>query len=311
MPIITDPLIENGRSTDLADRDRTAEPTHHASLDQDGFFAIDRARSLLVMAALLTLGATLLPTSVRWLTLPLALALPGHALVCAIFGRHLEFGGVRRVALSIAITLTTYPLIALTALVLEMRMTKFVVVAGTDILVGGCAAVVAHRASKRRRGQAEPEPVSDHYADASIRVRELLIPGAAMIAAVLVVLASVVVLPRRLPDEYSSIALDGTWSLVSHAVPVDPQQSIEVQFQVANKTRETHDYTVTGQVVDGPSWSTATKRLQPGEVWQDTVSGQTKAGSCRSRLNIELSVTGETAAHSPLAVFLRDRSAQC
>jgi len=309
--VITDPLVERGRSADSADQRHTDEPMHHASLDKDGFFAIDRARSLLVMAALLTLGATLLPTSVRWLTVPLAFALPGHAMVCAIFGRHLEFGGVRRAALSIAITLTTYPIIALIALVLEMRMTKFVVVVGTDILIGGCSAVVARRASLRRRGLAEPEPVSEHYADASIRIRELLIPGTAMAAAVLVVLASVVVLPRRLPDEYSSIALDGTWALASRAVPVDPGRSIEVQFQVVNKTREVHDYMVSGQVVDGPTWTTATKRLQPDEIWKGTVSGQAKTGSCRSRLNVELSVTGETAAHSPLAVFLRDRSVQC
>jgi len=311
MALITDPLLQNRTLADQGDDvavDRPADPT---ALDKDGFFALDRARSLLVMAALLTLGATLLPTSVRWLTLPLAFALPGHAMVCAIFGRHLEFGGVRRAALSIALTLTSYPIIALTALVFEMRMTKFVVVGGTDVLVGGCAAIVARRAWLRRRGVGEPDPVSNQYADATIRFRELIIPGAAMITAILVVLASVVVLPRRLPDEYSSIALDGTWALASRVVPVDPGRSIEVQFEVTNRTREVHNYTVSGQVADGPAWSSVTKRLQPQEVWNGTVSGQAKKGSCRSRLNIELSVTGESITHSPLAVYLSDRSIQC
>jgi len=311
MALITDPLIERARSPQSPVEGQPDKPRHQVSLDKDGFFPVDRARSLLVMAALLTLGSTLLPTSVRWIMVPLAFALPGHAIVCATFGRHLEFGGVRRVGLSIAITLTTYPIIALTALVLEMRMTKTVVVAGTDILIGGCAAVVARRASLRRRGLSEPEPVSDHYADATIRVRELLIPGSAMVAAIVVVFASVVVLPRRLPDEYSSIALDGTWALVSRAVPVEPGHPIEVQFQVVNKTREVHDYTVSGQIVEGPAWSSVTKRLQPNEVWKDTVTGEAKSGSCRSRLNISMTVTGDAVAHSPLAVFLRDRSIQC
>ncbi len=308
MAIITDPILENRRPVDEPVAGRSVDPD---TLDNDGFFALDRARSLLVMAAVLTLGSVLLPTSVRWLTLPLAFALPGHAMVCAIFGRHLEFGGVRRAALSIALTLTSYPIIALSALVFEMRMTKTVIVVGTDMLVGGCATVVARRAWLRQRGLAEAEPVSDHYADATIRIRELIIPGTAMVTAILVVLASVVVLPRRPPDEYSSIALDGTWALASRVVPVDPGRSIEVQFEVANRTREVHDYTVSGQVVDGPSWSAVTKRLRPQEVWKGTVSGPVKAGSCRSRLNIQLSVTGESVRHSPLAIFLSDRSVEC
>lgn len=311
MALITDPLLQDHRSAEQSKDDSIDRPADPVALDKDGFFALDRARSLLVMAALLTLGATMLPTSVRWLTLPLAYALPGHAMVCAIFGRHLEFGGVRRAALTIALTLPTYPIIALSALVLEMRMTKTVVVVGTDLLVGGCAAIVARRARLRRRGVGQPEPVSSHYADATIRIRELIIPGAAMITAILVVLASVVVLPRRLPDEYSSIALDGTWALASRVVPVDPGRSIEVQFEVTNKTREVHDYTVSGQVVDGPTWSTVTKRLEPQEVWNGTVSGQAKKGSCRARLNIQMSVTGESTKHSPLAVFLSDRSIEC
>jgi len=311
MAIITDPVLENRRPVNEP-ADTSAElPVDPDTFDNDGFFALDRARSLLVMAALLTMGSVLLPTGVRWLTLPLAFALPGHAMVCAIFGRHLEFGGVRRAALSIALTLTSYPIIALSALVFEMRMTKTVVVGGTDMLVGGCAAVVARRAWLRQHGLAEAEQVSDHYADAAIRFRELIIPGTAMVTAILVVLASVVVLPRRLPDEYSSIALDGTWALASRVVPVDPGRTIRVQFEVANRTRGIHDYTVSGQVVDGPTWSTVTKRLQPEEVWKGTVSGQAKTGSCRARLNIQLSVTGESVKHSPLAIFLSDRSVEC
>ena len=287
-----------------------AVPVYRRAKFTDDRYSIDRARTIVFLGSIMCLGVLVLPPVVRWVMLPLAFTLPGHALVVAIFGQQLEFGGFRRVGLSAAMTLVVYPLFALTALVAGARWTETTVVVSTMLLIGGCAAVIARRKVRAQRGVPRIEPRSEAY-EVTIPGRDLVVPALAIGLSVLITWASVSVLPRKPLDEFSSIALDGTWALTARAVPVDPERTTVVQFRVTNETTSELSYVVTAGIVDGPDWTGATETLAPGATWIGEAEGQALAGSCRSKLEIDMHVVDDQTNHYPLAVYFRDQTISC
>lgn len=111
----------------------------------------------LVLVGLVTalVALSFLPDGIRWITTPLAFWLPGHALVTAVFGRRLEFGGVRRICLELLLTLATYPILALAVFSLAIPMSHETVAVSTWLFVAGCAAVAEVR---QRRGPVATAP---------------------------------------------------------------------------------------------------------------------------------------------------------
>jgi len=274
----------------------------------------DSAVAVFALGLVLATGGLLLPTSVRWIMWPLAMTVPGHAIISAAFGRHLDFSGFRRAGLTAAMTLVAYPLLALTGLVLGLRLTHLSVVLSTAVLTSGCAGVILRRErSEAVLGIDHPEQLEEppEVGSSRIRLSELIIPTLAIGTSMLIALASISVFPRKAPDEFSSIALEGTWALAAHVVPADPGRDITVSFRIDNETTRRQEYIVRAAMVDGPDWSTRTRILEPGQAWVDTVGGRVTPGSCRSRLEIDMEVVGDPEDHFPLAVFFRDNTIDC
>ncbi|MFN8041624.1 MAG: DUF1616 domain-containing protein, partial [Acidimicrobiales bacterium] len=247
----------------------------------------------LVLVGLVTalVALSFLPDGIRWITTPLAFWLPGHALVTAVFGRRLEFGGVRRICLELLLTLATYPILALAVFSLAIPMSHETVAVSTWLFVAGCAAVaeVRQRRGARRHGAAGRTAAAPPRTPA-VDVRQLLVPGLAIAAMLLIAWGSVHVLPRAEPVPFSSAALAGPWSLVTGAVPYDAGVDPSIDVAVTNQTGGDEDYTVTAVVraADGTttSWPTTSASLSPGESRTVTVSGPLPAGQCRAQVAV-------------------------
>lgn len=266
------------------------------------------------LGLVLCVGAWLIPESYRFVLWPLAMFVPGHAIVTAVFGDHLDFGGFRRVGLSMALTLAAYPLVALSALIVGRRWTEGTVLVGSFLLISACAATIRRREVRAQYGRTDAPDRTEEPAEVGssrIRLSELVLPGFSIGLALLIAWASLFVFPRKAPDEFSSIALEGTWALTARSVPANPSRDVAVTFRIDNETTTVQEYVVTSGIVDGPDWETKSQVLEPGQAWVDTVSGRVAPGRCRSRLEIDMTVVGDPEDHFPLAVFFRDSTIEC
>lgn len=271
----------------------------------------------LVLVGLVTalVALSLLPDGIRWITTPLAFWLPGHALVTAVFGRRLEFGGVRRVCLELLLTLATYPILALAVFSLAVPMSHETVAVSTWLFVAGCAAVaeVRQRRGARRDGAAGRSAAAPPRTPA-VDVRQLLVPGLAIAAMLLIAWGSLLVLPRAEPVPFSSVALAGPWSLVQGAVPYDAGVDPSIEVAITNQTTSDEDYAITAVVraADGTttSWLTTSASLAAGETRTLTVAGPLPAGQCRAQVAVAVTPS-QGPALDPLTVPFRDRAATC
>lgn len=291
-------------------------PDDLPSIEPEGseFHWLTSWMTVLGLGLLLCAGGLLIPIEYRFVMWPLAVFFPGHAIVCAVFGDHLDFGGFRRVGLSMALTLAAYPMMALAGIVVGRYWTHGTVIGGTFILTAGCAFVVWRREQRALLGRvAEPDRVEEpaEVGPSRIRISELFLPGASILLSLLIAWASLSIFPRKAPDAFSSIALEGTWALTARAVPANPSNDVSVTFRVDNETTQVQEYVIRSGIVDGPGWETKRQVLEPGQAWVDTVSGRIAEDRCRSRLEIDMEVVGDDEDHFPLAVFFRDSTIEC
>ena len=279
--------------------------------------AVPMTERPLVLVGLVTalVALSLLPDGIRWITTPLAFWLPGHALVTAVFGRRLEFGGVRRICLELLLTLATYPILALAVFSLAIPMSHETVAVSTWLFVAGCAAVaeVRQRRGARRRGAAGRAAAAPPRTPA-VDVRQLVVPGLAMGAMLLIAWGSLHVLPRAEPVPFSSVALAGPWSLVQGAVPYDAGVDPSIEVAITNQTSGDEDYEITAVVrnADGTtaSWPATSASLAAGETRTITVTGPLPAGRCRAQVAVAVT-PNRGPALDPLTVPFRDRAASC
>ena len=276
-----------------------------------GLPAIERP-AFLVAAATATVLLSFLPPGLRWVITPLVMWLPGQALICAVFGPRLEFGGVRRVCLALLLTLATYPILALAVFSLSVPMSHVTVALSTWVFVVACAGVVGLRRRRDLRHGLPPDEGESR--SAGIEVRQLILPGLAIAAALLIVWASLHLLPRKDPTPYSAAAFSGPWALVSGAVAYDSGADPTVDLAVINATFADDTYVVSGRVIaaDGSItfWTPAIVEVAAGTTTDLAVSGPLPPGECRAKL--ELAVTpADGDALDPLTVYFRDRAASC
>jgi hypothetical protein len=256
-------------------------------------------------ATILVVGAAVLPLGVRWALLPLALTAPGAAIVDAVFPPGVVLGVAHRLGLSTILSLAVYPILALAVFSTATPMSHRTVAVSTW-LACAAAAAVSH---VRSRTSVAP-PLAAEGPPGGLRLRPLALPAAAVTAAALVAWASVAVLPRAAPAPHVDLALDGAWALASGVVPVDAEHPVAVQVLVVNATPSDRTIELLAEVDGVTAWQPVARRVRPGDRWHATLTGTVPADACRARL--EIGTTGADGRElAPLAVTLRDRSAEC
>lgn len=273
---------------------------------------LENAEGLVSMAILFAGLVVILPAAFRPpLAIP-ALLLPGHAVIAAIFGQQLGFVGYRRVALSVVLSLTSYPILAILMITAEIRLTQQSVVISTTLLIFVCSAAVKFR--ERRTNDAFPQRPANREElteRVPVALRQFFIPVASITVAFIVIAASPTLFPRADAQEFTEFSLSKRWSLARGSVPIDPEVEPSVEVHVRNGTATVQQYTISPSIGDTQRWAKLDLTLEPGQTWQGSVSGPIPAGACRSRLEIALNQPGDHTSFDPLVLFFDDSAEGC
>src|SRR2546423_551612 len=109
------------------------------------------ARLLLAALGLMNLGVLVpLPALRAVVTLPLALLVPGYAVMMAVFGHRLRGDAPTTLAFTVLLSMATYPLVALALYAAAIPLRTGSVMASTDGLVALLVAVAVLRGWRKR-----------------------------------------------------------------------------------------------------------------------------------------------------------------
>lgn len=265
----------------------------------DGERTIDRwsdPNLLLVLAAVLALAA-LLPTAARALiTLPLALLLPGHALLAALDRPDRVLTSGARVALRVALSTA---LVSLSVLLIgaAFGVNRVTVIIAVWVVCSLAALAAWGRVVPARRAAA-----------GSTVTQSGVLLALAVVAAMGVVAVALALLPAPRDAPYSRIALWGTSRSSGSPLVVSSGRTAEVQVEVENQTGRERVYRVIPAIDAGLVWKAPEIRLRDGERWRGTVEGRIPEDACVSRLTIALARGGRDSGVRPLVLYLRNEA---
>lgn len=252
--------------------------------------------SMLVAAGVLVLVA-LLPWAVRSLVvLPLALVLPGHALLAALDRPDRGLGTGGRLALRVILSLSAISLSVL-AVGSVVGVSKASVLAGTWMFVS-----IAALASWTRDVPTKAESAGPRWTQSGVVLVLTALVG------LVVVVGALVLLPEPLDSPYSRISVTGTSKASGSPIRVRSGTTASVQVQVENQTAKTHAYRVIPAIDGGALWKAPKVRLAPGERWSGTIEGKVPKDACLSRLTVSLAADGKAAGVAPLVLYVRNEA---
>lgn len=277
-----------------------------------------------VVAALVMLNVAVfaLPPALRAIiVLPLALLIPGYALLLALFGRRLPLDAVPLLALAALLGMAFYPLLALVLYVIGLPLRMESVLGGLDACVLAVTGVAASRLAPRgvSRTSASGGTVDlqlSHAADRkpvfpggrrAVDQTRLAFWGLAVVVAVVCAGVGGAGAARALPTvpaaPYTAFYLSGRWAHVDTAITVAAGRRFSVTVGVANDTGPRQVYRLS-PLLDDAHWRAYTIVVLPGRTWTGAVSGRMPVGVCLHRLSITLHQRGSRTPLRPLVLWV-------
>jgi len=271
----------------------------------------------LVAVAVLAIVAWTAPwLAAAVITLPLALFLPGDAVTDALFAGDVPLDGALRVASSVAASVVTYPLVALAAYSVGLRLTAASVRVGVVMVVVVASAVLVLRTRSDRDvppddppdppeqpGQ-EPgrEPGREPGKLRRGTVEAIVLPVITLILAAIILPIALHALPRRPDEPFVSMGLAGEWALVKGPVPVDGP--VRIELVVHNATTEPGHWIVKASPASEPDFAPVPVDVGPGAEVTIVVEGDVLAAPCLRRLSIALVGVDSSLVPDPLLLSL-------
>lgn len=250
---------------------------------------------LVAASALAVLG--LLPWAAKSLvTLPLALLLPGHALLAALDRPDRSIGTGGRIALRVVLSMAVVSLTVL-AVGSVFGVSRASVVAGVWLVVS-----IAALAGWNRDVPSAAATAGPHWTQSGVVLALTALVG------VIVVIGALVLLPDPLDSPYSRISVTGTSKTSGSPIVVDSGTTASVRVQVENGTGTTRSYRVIPAIDGGALWKAPKVRLRPGETWSGTIKGTIPKDACMSRLTVALASNGKPAGVAPLVLYIRNEA---
>ena len=248
----------------------------------------------LLGALALTGGALLPPSPVRaLLVVPLALILPGSAMLWALLGPASACERPARLALSCVLSLAHYPLLALVLSFCGFRLTTPHILAGVDLEHALLAAIILARAARyASRAPDDPNAFSLVAGPASTHRRlskRPLVPRRYLPALGLLPLlvGAYAVVESAPPLPFNQLALAGTWARLAGSVtPSSPV--LQVPVVVGNHSGGRRTYRLTADI-DGRSRRPARLlTLSAGAGWTGQIAVAAPDDACLHRLRVLL-----------------------
>jgi hypothetical protein len=259
------------------------------------------AWSMLFLAVILT-GATALPVgNLRGLiTLPIALVLPGYAIVAAFFGPAMF--RLHLIATAVISSIAFYALAPLALNALSLRLTENHVALAVDALVLTSLIVVV-----TRFGITSPLLQQE----TKLRVRHLARPFVVVTAGATILLVALFA-AREFPQStrltYTAVALDRI--VVSPLSRKDGLELARAKVELQNNSTHVVLYRLL-PAVGRTRWQVRVVRLGPGQRWSQWLSGLIRPTTCTKRLVIKLIDLRKQQQLTALAAPLDQYLARC
>ncbi len=251
---------------------------------------------LLAAAGVLAL-LSLLPWAAKSLiTLPLALVLPGHALLAALDRPDRTLGTGGRIAVRLVLSMAAISLTVL-AVGSAVGVSLASVVAGTWMF-----STLAALASWNREVPTRAETSGPHWTQSGVVLLLTALVG------LVVVVGALVLLPDPLDSPYTRLSVTGTTKASGSPIVVSSGTTASVRVQLENGTDASRSYRVIPAIDGGALWKAPKVRLDPGETWTGTIKGKIPKDACLSRLTVALASNGKPAGVAPLVLYLRNEA---
>lgn len=253
--------------------------------------------TLLLVAASVLAVAGLVPWAIKSVvTLPLALFLPGHALLAALDRPDRSVGTGGRIAVRVVLSMA---IVSLTVLAVgsALGVSRATVVGGVWMVTS-----IAALASWNRDVPTRSETPGPHWTQSGV------VLGLTALVGLVVVVGALVILPDPLDSPYSRLSVTGTTKASGSPIVVDSGTTASVKVQVKNGTGKTRSYRVIPAIDGGALWKAPKVRLGPGETWSGTIKGKIPKDACMTRLTVALASNGEPAGVAPLVLYIRNEA---
>jgi uncharacterized membrane protein len=273
--------------------------------------------------------ATVLPQPARALVgFPVALLLPGYALLLASFGEARERDGAMTAALSAILSIALYPLVALLLFILSIRLSTTSVLVSTEVLTLVLAVVAALRLRSRPTVAEAPAARAEvrgtvlvgvlggipllrlraaRAADA-LPVPSSRLPGSSVwrgarggalfvglvAAACGVVALGLHVFPGAPPDSFTQLYLTRAAHDSGKPLVGLRGHTVQVRVTVANHSSTGATYRLAPSVRGSRTWHARTITVAAQGTWSGSVKGAVPAGGCLHRLLIDLREGGSS-----------------
>ena len=267
------------------------------------------ARLVLAALGVMNLGVLApLPALRAAVTLPLALLVPGYAVMMAAFGHRSRHDAVTALAFAVLLSMATYPLVALALYAAALPIRTGSVIVSTDGLVTLLVVVAVLR--MRRKG-----PPTDSSGEPIITATAVHSPWnrarggvlfASLVAGVIAALAGAMpLLPTPTDQPYTQFYLAGSWAHLGAIVRARSHQKLVVDLGIINQTHRGQRYRIVPRLDGGPGWPERTVTVPDGRSWTGSLDGDVPQDGCVHRLSIVLRVGRNGKALSPLTLWVR------
>lgn len=265
-----------------------------------GFAVIWRAPLARVALALFALALGIyLPSPLRAaVVLPIALTLPGYALLSGLRSRLMRDDPVATLAGSAIVSISLLSLAALAMYAGGVRVSAENV---SHLIVAFVVAMIAISPSLRALS---PGPADPFALERTASLQGFALPVAAIAVAIGVVALALGLLPGAPTTRFVDAAFAGPQLRSSSSTLVAPETTRRVLVTVRNRSGSVQTYAIAPSMARG-RWYGTTVRLQNGESWSGAVIGRVPAGGCLHRLRIAVRSLARTDADVSLTTWFR------
>jgi hypothetical protein len=267
------------------------------------------ARLPLVALGVMNLGVLMpLPALRAALTLPLALLVPGYAVLMAAFGHRPRRDAPLTLALTVLLSMATYPLVALALSAAAIPIRTGSVIVSIDGLVALLVAMAVLRTRRERRTagvSVVPFVTTTGLRSPWNGARGGMLFAALVAIAIAALAAALTLWPAPTDQPYTQFYLAGSWVHLSTIVRARSHQKLVVDVGITNQTHRRQRYQIVPRLDGGPGWPGRTVTVPDRQSWSGSLDGDVPADGCVHRLSIALRVGRNDKALSPLTLWVR------
>jgi uncharacterized membrane protein len=273
-----------------------------------------RRSSFLVPAAaalVLSVGVLIPQTYVRAaIVFPVALLLPGYAILVLAFGPNRRLDWVPSLSLSALLSMAFYPLAGLILAAASIALSTKSIVGAVDVLVAAALAVSFLRSRPRteppnRATWLPAEPPHSEPVRGINGKRMLILTAAALVLAGLGLVVALHFEPKAASPPYSAFYLTGAWSHLSAPVAATGGTPLRLLVGVTNRTNRLQTYQIEPQVDGAIAWPTRSVTLLPGDTWSGPILGKMPRDRGLHELIVTLTMEPQAAPVGTLTIWLR------